>query len=252
MQKYNVLLLIFLAIATSLTAQERGLQGGEGLQGAGNEEQEPGGSDHEVIRKYDAFNPMLGGDSIRLCNDQPCTGRIRDFYDNGELKHEGFYDRGKLGNTYKNYFSNGQLEREFKARGTHRGTMTIYYPDGDLRSEITFRRGMPQEWTEYNPGGNKSFYERYDRRVDYLEERIFFHENGSKRSHLELIEKAEQKYQQQQFYDDGTLRAEGPVTYEPVMNAYRRNGIWTFYDEQGDPQYRQEYYNDQVVGREEL
>lgn len=245
MLRNNIFCLLWLASITALTAQGAKSQASDSLP-------EPQSSHVEPIRVYDAFNPMLGGDSTRLCNNQPCSGRIRDHYDNGELKHEGFYDRGKLRTTYKNYFANGQLERQFSARGARRASMTIYYPNGDLRSEINFRGGMPQEWTEYYPGELKSFYERYDRNVENLEERIFFHENGSKRSHLKLIDEEENKYLQRQFYEDGTIRAEGPVTYEPIMNAYRRNGMWTYYDSQGNPDYHQKYYNDQVVSREDL
>ena len=66
------------------------------------------------INKYEDLNQRLGGDSVR--NDKKgyaAIGWIKDFYPNGKVLHKGYYIEGQL-KIYKNYFPNGQLERQFR------------------------------------------------------------------------------------------------------------------------------------------
>ncbi|MFO8055346.1 MAG: hypothetical protein R6U19_09330 [Bacteroidales bacterium] len=215
--------------------------------------QEKAGASAASIPQYDVFNPMLDGDSVRLCNDRPCHGRIRDYYENGELKHKGFYKDGRLQSSYENYFKNGQLERKFQKKGSNNSAeLKIYYKNGQKRSDISFYRGAPLEWTEFSKDGKKDFYERYDKSLEYIEERIFFHENGNKKSHIELQEEEERKFIQRHFYPDGTLKARGPLLHIPEIFAYKRHGEWRFYDENADLDYIQEYYQGEVVEEKEV
>ena len=38
-----------------------------------------------VIADYEAYNPVTGGDSVRLCNGHPCIGWVEDQHPNGAL-----------------------------------------------------------------------------------------------------------------------------------------------------------------------
>lgn len=204
------------------------------------------------IRLYDAFNEVLGGDSVRLCNGQPCSGLIKDYHDNGELKHKGYYSKGRLTTTFKNYFDNGQLEREFKQKNANKAELTIYYDNGQLRSEITYWKGGELEWKEYGRDGKMEFYELYDKSLEFLEVRTYFHDNGNKQSHLELVDKKNKMYEQLIYYSNGVIKGKGKVLHNPFINAYRRTGEWIFFDENGNPEVKQEYVKGKVINEEEL
>src|SRR3990172_1958090 len=90
------------------------------------------------INAYDALNMGIGGDSTR--NDArgyALQGWMEDYYPNKQILHKGYYIDGQL-KAYKNYFSSGQLEREFKMTDLNKSSMTVYYQDGKMRSNIIY------------------------------------------------------------------------------------------------------------------
>ena len=205
-----------------------------------------------VINEYEAFNEYLGGDSVRMCHGTPCRGRIKDQHKNGELKHKGFYDDGKLKTSYKNYYDNGQLERKFQMKNSNKAEVEMYYKNGTHRSEITYLRHEPLEWTEFYPNGNKEFYERHHKSLEYLEERIYFFHDEQKRSHLKLTKEDKKIYDKTIYYENGNIKAKGKVLFNPYLHAYRREGDWKFYDENGELEVKQEYVKGKVVQEEKL
>ncbi|MGM0612134.1 MAG: toxin-antitoxin system YwqK family antitoxin [Bacteroidota bacterium] len=205
-----------------------------------------------VIDEYEVFNKFLGGDSVRQCHGSPCSGRIKDHHENGELKHKGFYDDGKLTTSYKNYFDNGQLERSFQKKNSNKAEVEIYYKNGEVRSEITYLHSEPLEWTEYFPNGEKESYERHHKSLEFLEERIYFFSTGQKQSHLKLKNEDKKNYDKTIFYEKGEIKAEGEVLYNPYIHAYRREGEWKFYSEDGELEVKQQYVKGKVVEEEKL
>src|SRR5688572_33483093 len=86
------------------------------------------------IQHYEALNIMLSGDSIRMCGTYACQNQVKDFYVTGELLHAGFYTDGQL-KSYKNYFPNGNVERDFRAIDLYRSQVKIYFEGGQLKSQ---------------------------------------------------------------------------------------------------------------------
>ncbi len=204
------------------------------------------------ITFYDAFNPVIGGDSVRMCAGQPCMGMQKDYYANGELKHKGFYNKGKLTTTYRNYFSNGKMERVFKNKNANKAELKIYYPSGQLRSDITYWKGESLEWKEYDSKGTLEFYELMDKSLEHILQRTYYYPNGKKQSHLELTDKKTLTFSKTIYYENGVVKGKGNVVFNPYKHAYFRTGEWTFFDEQGNPEIKQSYVKDKVISEEEL
>lgn len=207
---------------------------------------------NKPIKEYQVFNEFLGGDSVRLCKGHPCTGKIKDYYQNGELKHKGYYNKGKLTTTYTNYFMNGQKERIFNKKNVNKAELKVFYRNGEERSLITYWKGEPLEWKEFTKNGTLEFYELYDKSLEYVEIRTYYFKDGTKSSHMEIKDKRKGVYTKKLFYEDGTLKAKGEVLHNRYINAYRHNNEWIYYDEQGNPELKQEYVKGKVVREEEL
>ena len=205
------------------------------------------------ILEYKVFNSYLGGDSVRMCHNNPCLGRIRDYYENGELKHEGYYEDGKLTTKYQNYFDNGQKERVFQKKNSRKAKMKVFYRNGQKRSKVTYWKGQPLERTEYTITGEKKYYMLYDKSLEYLKEQTYFHKNGNVRSHMEIIEEQDKHlYSKKIYYPKGQLKAKGKVLLNVYINAYRREGDWIFYDKKGNPQNKKIYVKGKVVEENSL
>ena len=67
------------------------------------------------IQLYEPLNMVLEGDSVRMENGYAVNNWKEDFYNDGTLLHRGYYIDGQL-KVYKNYYPNGQIEREFKKK----------------------------------------------------------------------------------------------------------------------------------------
>src|ERR1035437_5530701 len=101
------------------------------------------------INIYDKLNMNIGGDSVR--NDAKgyaLQGWMEDYYPNKQLLHKGYYIDGQL-KAYKNYFPSGQLEREFKMTDLSKSSMTVYFKDGKMRSNISYAGGNPVKEEDY-------------------------------------------------------------------------------------------------------
>jgi hypothetical protein len=102
------------------------------------------------IEYYKRYNSFLGGEEQRMCNGSPCNEQIEDQYKNGKLLHKGYYTEGQLV-TFKNYYPDGTIERDFKRVSPVKCKIAKYYPDGKPKSEVTYFNGNPIEWTDYYP-----------------------------------------------------------------------------------------------------
>ncbi|MBK7944418.1 MAG: hypothetical protein IPJ85_03480 [Flavobacteriales bacterium] len=101
---------------------------------------DPGDDPLPELNAFERFNPHTGGDSLRTCGSFPCNGWIEDRYLNGQLKHKGYYHEGRLV-SYKNFHTNGNVEREFKEVDAIRSILRTWHPNGNLRSETRFADG---------------------------------------------------------------------------------------------------------------
>ena len=185
------------------------------------------------ITLYEALNPMLGGDSTRMCDGYACNGWVTDKYKNGNIIHKGYYVDGQL-KVYKNFYPNGSLEREFKGLNTFSALAKLFYSSGTLKSEIKYVEATPMVWSDYYENGQLEYFEEYHKSFDYHIAKKSFFKNGKPESLLEMINKKKLEYTQFEFYSAGSKKLEGSLIYDKKIYDYRKIGTWKFYSETGD------------------
>lgn len=199
------------------------------------------------ITAYEKYNVMLGGDSIRYCDGLPCNGWVRDYHKNGELKHRGFYVDGQLASVYRNYYSNGQLERDFRVRNHRRSQMTVYYKSGMLLSEVTYDYDTPIEWTDYYSNGQKEYTEKLHRKGDYLIHRKFFAADGTPQSSTILTNRRRLLYDRKEYHENGQIERKGRLSYNTAVRDYQKTGLWQIFDKDGVLIKEETYYRGRVI-----
>lgn len=187
----------------------------------------------EPMLYYERFNSFTEGDSVRRCDKRPCSGIIKDYYENGALKHKGYYEGGRLINGYENYYDNEQVERNFKLIGTGSALLTVYYKDGTLRSRVEYRKKSPIKWEDYYPNGNIEFIEEYDKKMEFYIKYNFYYMNGNPQNILELVDEKERIYTSKEYYRNGNIKSEGLRQMNASLGDYVRIGEWKFYDDEG-------------------
>jgi antitoxin component YwqK of YwqJK toxin-antitoxin module len=185
------------------------------------------------INMYEKLNFAIGGDSVR--NDKKgyaVQGWIQDIYESGSVIHKGYYEDGHL-KVYKNFFENGNVERSFKVIDFKKCNEQIFYSDGKLKADITYYEGNPQIETDYYPNGQIEYIEENSKSMEYLIQRKSYLENGKPQEIFEMIDPKKKIYSKKEYYEDGTLKAEGTMKYNPAAIDYQKDGIWKNYDEKG-------------------
>ena len=185
------------------------------------------------INVYDKLNRNIGGDSVR--NDgkgYAQQGWIEDYYPNKQVLHKGYYIDGQL-KAYKNFFPNGQLEREFKMTDLNKSSMTVFYPDGKLRSSISYSGSDVLKEEDYYSSGQLSYIEENNKKGGYYIQRKFYAANGKPTSLLEITNEKKKIYSSKEYYDNGNIKEEGDLIYNDGISDYQKNGKWKFYDESG-------------------
>jgi antitoxin component YwqK of YwqJK toxin-antitoxin module len=174
-----------------------------------------------------------GGDSVT--HDRKgyaCQGWLEDQYQTGTVVHKGFYEDGHL-KTYKNFYTNGNVERSFKLIDFKRCNLQLFYVDGKLKSDITYYDGSPQIWTDYYPNGQIEYLEENTKNMENLVQRKSYTEDGKPEDIFELIDPKKKRYSKKEYYPNGNLKAEGPMKYSAAVMDYQKDGIWKLYDEKG-------------------
>lgn len=185
------------------------------------------------INIYERLITALEADSIR--NDKrgyACQGWVEDYYENGALLHRGYYVDGQI-KIFKNYYDNGQLERDFKLIDYKKSKMDIFYMDGKPKVEMIYSEGAVLKETDYFPNGQVEYYEEADKN-GLIKERKSFYENGKPESTFEIADKKKNKYSKKEFHKTGTLKEEGILVYSETMLDYVKDGDWKAYDEKGN------------------
>jgi antitoxin component YwqK of YwqJK toxin-antitoxin module len=192
------------------------------------------------IQMYEKLNVVLGGDSIRNCNGYGCNGWVEDYYTTGELLHKGFYQNGQL-KTYKNFYPNGQVERNFKAIDDYRSSLKVYYEDGKPKSDVVYDGQNVIMWTDYYANGQIEFVEKYNKSGEFYINKQSFFETGKMETSLELVSSKKMLYASKEFHQNGNIKEEGSVVYNPDMLDYQKIGTWKIYKEDGTPKGEQTY-----------
>ncbi len=185
------------------------------------------------IRMYEKLTFSIGGDSVR--NDRKgyaCQGWVQDIYESGSILHKGYYEDGQL-TTYKNFYENGTVERSFKPVDFKRCNMQLFYPDGKLKSNITYYDGSPQTWTDYYDNGQIEYIEESSKKLEMLLLRKSYFKDGKPEEIFEIIDLKKHIYSKKEYYDNGTIKTEGLMRYNPSVLDYQKNGVWKEYDANG-------------------
>lgn len=184
------------------------------------------------ITIYERLNPMIDGDSTRMCDGYACEGWIEDKYENGNIVHKGYYVEGQL-KIYKNYFPDGTLEREFKAINTFSAVSKAYFPDASLKSQVKYVQGSPLIWSDYYETGQLEYYEEYHKSFDYHIAKRSYFKNGKPSELFELMDKKKLRFDQSNFFASGTKKLFGKLVYDKKIYDYRKVGTWNYYKEDG-------------------
>jgi len=185
------------------------------------------------IRLYEKLNFQTGGDSVR--NDRKgyaVQGWVEDQYESGEVIHKGFYEDGHL-TVYKNFYPNGQVERSFFVSGYKKSSMQIFYSDGKLRSVILFYENNPQSETDYYQNGQIEYTEENSKDMEYLIFRKSYSLDGKPQEIFEMVNQKKKMYSKKEYYENGIIKAEGPMFFNTSLYDYQKDGQWISYDEKG-------------------
>ncbi len=198
------------------------------------------------IMHYEPLNVMLSGDSVRMCGTYACNNQVKDFYVTGELVHNGFYIDGQL-KSYKNYFPNGNIERDFRSIDLYRSQVKIYYESGKLKSQVKYNEGAVQEWTDYYESGQIEMSEEKTKSCTYHVFSRFFYADGKPMKSLELTDKKKISYSYKEYYAGGTVKLEGSKVYKEELGDYLNTGTWKYYDESGSVTKEEKFDNGTLV-----
>jgi antitoxin component YwqK of YwqJK toxin-antitoxin module len=201
---------------------------------------------------YEKLNRLMGGDSVRYNpKGYASQGWWEDYYKGGTVMHSGYYQDGML-TTYKNFYENGQMEREFKSIDYFRYQMILYYDNGQVRSNITYYQGAEMITMEYYPNGKPEFMEEYADKCDFLKFRQFYYDNGSLQSDMQLLDKKKKKYSHKEYFENGKMQTEGTMQYYDELDNFLKEGKWNVYDETGKLIAVQEYVRGQMVEEKKI
>ena len=185
------------------------------------------------IIMYEKMNPQIGGDSSRSnSKGYAAQGWEEDYYTSGTLLHKGYYEDGQL-RTYKNYYENGNIERSFKVIDFKRCGMEIYYPDGKIKSVIIYYNGNTMKATDYYPNGQIEFEMENQKNLDYIVFRRSYSEDGKPQEIFELTNEKKKLFYQKEYHENGIIRTEGMLKFNPYKMDYMKDGYWKVYDENG-------------------
>ena len=199
------------------------------------------------ITLYEPLNVSLGGDSVRYGLDNyACEGWVIDKYKDGAKLHKGFYIEGQL-KVYKNFYPNGQVERDFKGIDLARSSIKMYYEDGSLRAEGKYFRGDISYWVDYYKDGKISYKEEYHKSMLYHLEISSYHENGKLKTQMLQTHKKKLTYTKDEYHSNGQISIDGQVIFNKSNHDYTPTGTWKYYDENGKLTKEEKYSEGRVI-----
>ena len=145
-------------------------------------------------------------------------GPWKEYFEDGKLRAEGRYSKGKRVGKWKFYFRSGTLEQEgnYNARGLYDGLWKWYYESGNILRE-----------EEYLNGRRDGEYREYAERGDVLVEGSF----------IDDLEEGKWKYDLGDHIQTGTYA------------AGMRQGEWEYYYRNGQLSFKGSFVEDNPNGR---
>lgn len=202
------------------------------------------------ITLYEKLNFYLGGDSIRYDKKgYSATGWYEDYYGTGTVLHKGYYAEGVL-KVYKNFFNDGKVERSFTSE-FNKGSMEVFWPNGNKRSEVEYKQGTAVKWTDYYSNGQIEFTEEFNKDDEHIY-RKFYYRNGNPQSILELSDPKKKLYSSKEYHENGKLKEEGVLKFVKGMGDFQKEGKWIIYDNTGKPVTEQIYSKGDLSNEKQL
>jgi len=192
------------------------------------------------IMMYENLVAALGGDSIRKNGVYACNGWFEDAYKNGQILHKGYYSDGQL-QSYKNYYPNGKMEREFNSIDAMFGEAKIYYDNGQLKSQVKYSQGSPSKWTDYYRDGKLQYEEKMNKTLDYYEYQKYYYTSGTVQKETVLKDKKKLEFVFTEYYPSGAVKVKGTKLFIKEGNSYMDHGEWKYFDESGSVSKTEKY-----------
>ena len=192
--------------------------------------------------KFDINNLIDRGGLMYAPNDdEPYTGKVFDFYENGQKKLDGSYRKGLMNDKWTYYYENGKIRAQgrfingdgsypdwipdeyrikYPPYGGRNGKWTGWYENGQKNDEGT--------WKDGNPNGKH----------------IIWHENGQKLQEL-TYKNGKVEGLLTQWYEDGQKLLEG--NYKDGKGE----GLLTQWYENGGKKQEEIFKNGELVTRME-
>ncbi len=197
------------------------------------------------ITHYESLNIALNGDSVRMKQGYAVNGWIEDFYTSGKMLHRGYYIEGQL-KIYKNFYPNGNIERDFANIDNFRSKLTVYYNDGTLKSQVKYIEGYAKLWIDYYDNGKMEYYEEYHKGLSYHIAKRSYYKNGQPSSLMELTHKKKLTYDFTEYYENGGLKTKGYLVYNKNVYDYQKAGTWVHYNTDGSESKEERYVDGQL------
>ncbi|NQY66758.1 MAG: hypothetical protein HRT72_03425 [Flavobacteriales bacterium] len=199
------------------------------------------------ISVYDGLNALTGGDSVRNHEGYAYEGWVEDFYSSGELLHKGYYENGQL-KIYKNFYKNGDIERNFKSFDDVRSSLTIYFQKDIIKTDVLFKYGYQFKKDEFLNDENHTlvYQEEYHKSSDYFLLKRSYYESGTLKASFELINTKKKVFSDLAYYETGNKKLDGKHKYDDNLFDYVKIGKWTFFNSKGDASKEQIYVNGQL------
>lgn len=167
-------------------------------------------------------------------------GRATEWHENGQLKYEGLYDKGRRDGTWKEYDDKGNLKYEgFFDKARYAGDVTHYYPNDKRKSKGSYRmKGIWNKldqktgnWIEWYENGNEKWTGNF---VEGKRKGICkkCYENGQLEREA-IFEKDIIVGYVREFYPDGSKKIDGTYCSQ-LSRRGMRDGAWKVWDEQGN------------------
>lgn len=185
------------------------------------------------ILMYEKLVSALGGDSIRKNGVYACSGWFEDAYMSGQILHKGYYVSGQL-QSYKNYYPNGKLERDFSSLDNMFGEAKLYYSTGQMKSHIKYTEGNPKQWTDYYEDGKVQYEEKMNKSMEYYEYQKYYYPSGALQKVTQLTDKKKLDFTYTEYYEDGKIKVEGMRIYNKEGSTFYDHGEWKYYDQSGN------------------
>jgi uncharacterized protein len=166
-------------------------------------------------------------------------GSWKEYYENGQLKDSGTYQKGLKVGEWKYFFMDGKKFEagKYDKNGKQTGVWHWYYDDGKLRRESDFSKGQEDgDFVEYNDSGNVITKGQYE---GGLKEGKWVYQLGNYKSIGKYNDDMQDSTWTEYYINNGQVRyrgkynQDGRIEHEGQYNLGLKEDKWKYYSEDG-------------------